>query len=82
MSYTLNLERPMVFSRAQCEVLNMVACLDGEEDCLALKSVLVKFLDQRLQSALDRLYDSGKLSDAKLEDLSRRHLRTDYRNKV
>ena len=82
MSYTMTMERPRAFSRAQCEVVNMMACLDGDEDCLALKSVLVKFLDQRLQGALDRLYDSGKLSDAKLEDLSHLHLRTAYRNKV
>ena len=82
MSYTMTMEPPKGFSPAQYELLNMVACLNGDEDCLALKRVLVEFLDQRLQGALDRLYDSGELSDAKMEEISHCHLRTAYRNKV
>ena len=82
MSYTMTKETPKAFSRAQYEIVNMMSCLDSDADCLALKSVLVKFLDQRLQREMDRLYDIGSLSDGKMEELSHRHLRTPYRHCV
>ena len=82
MSYTKTLEQPRVFNRAQYEIVNMMSCLDGEDDYRALKSVLVKFLDQRLQTEIDRLYDSGVVDEAKMEKLSHRHLRTPYRDLV
>ena len=76
---TMTMEMPRVFNRAQYEVVNMMSCLDSDADCQALKSVLVKFLNQRLQREMDHLYDVGSLSDEKMEDLSHRHLRTHYR---
>ena len=66
------------FTPAQCEVVNLLSCLGDEADLAALKSVLVKFLNARLQGELDRLYDDGTLSDSRMEELAATHLRTPY----
>jgi len=66
------------FTPAQYEVVNLMSCLADESDIAALKSVLVRFLDARLQKALDKLYDDGTLSDSRMEELASAHLRTPY----
>lgn len=63
---------------AQYEVLNAMSCLTMKEDIIALKDVLVQFLNTRLQTELDRLYEQGTLSDEKMKTLSHQHLRTPY----
>ena len=75
---TLVQNRMDCFTPAQCEVVNLMSCLGGEADIVALKLVLVKFLDARIQNEIDKLYDDGTLSDARLEELSSVHLRTPY----
>ena len=45
-----------------------------------LKAVLVEFLNSRIQDELDGLYDSGALSEERMEELSKTHLRTPYRD--
>ena len=66
------------FTPAQYELINMISCLRRDEDVAALKSVLVKFLDSRLQDELDRLYDDGKLTDDCVERFASSHFRTHY----
>ena len=63
---------------AQYEVVNVSSCLHSETDVKALKTLLVRFLNERLQSELDGLYDSHKISDATFSDLKDKHLRTPY----
>lgn len=69
---------PTTFNQAQREVLNTVSCLNTEEDLAALKRVLVQFLDDRLQREIDRLWDDGTLTEAKMEGFASEHLRTPY----
>ena len=71
-------ERPSSFTPAQYEVVNAVSCLKRESDVVALKSLLVGFINERLQGELDRLYEDGTLSDAKMSELAGQHLRTPY----
>ena len=71
-------EWPSSFSPAQYEVVNMVSCLKRESDVVALKSILVGFINERLQDELDRLYEDGTLSDEKMSELAGQHLRTPY----
>ena len=70
------------FNPAQYEIINMMSCLHGDSDYAELKAVLVKFLDARLQNAIDALYQDGQLSGERMEDLSHRHLRTPYEARV
>ena len=67
------------FTPAQYEIVNLMSCLEDESDIAALKSVLVRFLDARIQNELDRLYEDGTLSDSRMKELSSTHLRTPYR---
>ena len=71
-------EKPNSFTPAQYEVVNMMSCLKRESDVVALKSILVSFINERLQGELDRLYEDGTLTDEKMSELASRHLRTPY----
>ena len=71
-------EKPNLFTPAQYEVVNMMSCLKRESDVVALKSILVSFINERLQDELDRLYEDGTLTDEKMSELAGRHLRTPY----
>ena len=71
-------EKPNSFTPAQYEVVNMLSCLKRESDVVALKSILVSFINERLQGELDRLYEDGTLTDEKMSELAGRHLRTPY----
>lgn len=71
-------EKPNSFTPAQYEVVNVLSCLKRESDVVALKSVLVGFINERLQGELDRLYEDGTLADEKMSELAGRHLRTPY----
>ena len=71
-------EKPNLFTPAQYEVVNMMSCLKRESDVVALKSILVSFINERLQGELDRLYEDGTLTDEKMSELAGQHLRTPY----
>ena len=64
---------------AQREVLNVMSCLDRDEDLSELKKLLVTFLNERLQRELDGLWDNGTLDDKALETLRHEHIRTPYK---
>ena len=70
--------KPNLFTPAQYEVVNMMSCLKRESDVVALKSILVSFINERLQGELDRLYEDGTLTDEKMAELAGQHLRTPY----
>lgn len=54
------------FNPAQYELINMMSCLHKDEDLSDLKSVLVQFLNARMQHEIDGLYDNGTPSDEKM----------------
>jgi len=58
---------------AQYEVVNVLSCLRSKTDIAALKALLVRFLNERLQSELDGVPDET------FEELGAQHLRTPYR---
>ena len=66
-------------SPAQYEILNMLSCINQEEDVAALKNVIVQFLNSRLQNEIDRLWENGDLTEEKVAGWSHEHLRTPYR---
>lgn len=66
------------FNSAQRAVLNVVSCLQSEQDLEDLKRILIKFLNDRMQKEMDKLWNSGDWSDKKLEEMKSEHLRTAY----
>lgn len=64
---------------AQYEVLNVLSCIDKEEDVAELKNVIVQFLNTRLQRELDRLWDNGTLTEQNMKAWESEHMRTPYK---
>jgi hypothetical protein len=64
---------------AQYELLNILSCIDKEEDLAELKTVIVQFLNSRLQKEIDRLWDNGTISEEKMAEWSDEHMRTPYK---
>ena len=68
----------MTFNQAQREVLDVISCLQTDQEIAKLKATLVKFMNDRLQVELDKLWDEGVLSDEKLASYRNEHFRTSY----
>ena len=58
----------VVFNPAQREILDVMSCMQTDEDLQALKAVLVQFLNDRLQRELDRLWDNGTIDEKKMDE--------------
>ena len=69
----------VVFNPAQREVLDVMSCMQTDEDLQALKAVLVQFLNDRLQKELDRLWDNGTIDETKMNEWRNTHYRTPYK---
>lgn len=67
------------FNQAQQTVLNVISCLQSEQDLADLKRTLVKFMNDRLQREMDKLWESGEMSNEKLQEMQSEHLRTAYK---
>lgn len=67
------------FNQAQQAVLNVISCLRSEQDLADLKRTLVKFMNERMQREMDKLWDSGAWSNEKLQAMQSEHLRTTYK---
>lgn len=67
------------FNQAQQAVLNVISCLQSEQDLADLKRTLVKFMNDHLQREMDKLWESGEMSNEKLQKMQSEHLRTAYK---
>ena len=66
-------------NQAQQAVLNVISCLQSEQDLADLKRTLVKFMNDRLQRKMDKLWESDEISNEKLQEMQSEHLRTAYK---
>ena len=66
-------------NQAQKAVLNVISCLQSKQDQTDLKRTLVKFMNNRLQREMDKLWESGEMSNEKLQEIQSEHLRTTYK---
>ena len=69
----------VIFNPAQREVLDVMSCMQSDEDLKDLKLVLVQFLNDRLQRELDRLWDNGTINETKMDEWRNTHYRTPYK---
>lgn len=67
-------------SPAQYELLNVLSCVDKDEDIAELKNVIVQFLNTRLQKEIDRLWENGVLNEDEVSSWSDEHMRTPYKS--
>ena len=73
------MEQRLQISPAQYELLNILSCIDKDEDIVELKSVIVQFLNTRLQKEIDRLWNNGTLTEEKVAAWEHEHMRTPYK---
>ena len=66
-------------NQAQQAVLNVISCLQSEQDQADLKRTLIKFMNDRLQRKMDKLWESDEISNEKLQEMQSEHLRTAYK---
>lgn len=62
------------FNPAQRAVLNVISCLQSDQDLEDLKKTLIKFMNERMQREMDKLWDSGTWSNEKLAEMQSEHL--------
>lgn len=60
-------------------MLNVISCLQSEQDLADLKRTLIKFMNERMQREMDKLWESGEMSNEKLQEMQSEHLRTAYK---
>lgn len=65
-------------NQVQIEMLSAMSELKTDEDLLSLKRFLVAFYAQRIDAAMDKLWNDGKWDEQKLQDLKTAHRRTAY----
>ena len=66
-------------NQAQQAVLNVISCLQSEQDLADLKRTLIKFMNDRLQRKMDKLWESDEISNEKMQEMQSEHLRTAYK---
>ena len=66
-------------NQAQQAVLNVISCLQSEQDLADLKRTLIKFMNDHLQRKMDKLWESDEISNEKLQEMQSEHLRTAYK---
>lgn len=72
------MQQQLRINPAQYELLNILSCVDKEEDIAELKSVIVQFLNTRLQKEINRLWDNGTLNEDEVEAWADEHMRIPY----
>ena len=73
------MEQRSQISPAQYELLNILSCINKDEDLVELKTVIVQFLNTRLQKEIDKLWDNGTLTEEKVAAWEHEHMRTPYK---
>ena len=73
------MQQQIKINPAQYELLNVLSCIDKEEDVAELKSIIVQFLNSRLQKEIDSLWDNGTLNKEKVKAWGDEHMRTPYK---
>ena len=73
------MEQQFKITPGQYELLNILSCVNKEDDVAALKSVIVQFLNSRLQIELEKRWEDGTITEEKMTAWSKEHMRTPYK---
>lgn len=68
-----------VFNNAQLEILNLMAYAKSNETLSDLKQAISDFFAQKVENEVNLLWQSGDLSDEKVESFRTLHERTPYK---
>ena len=68
-----------VFNPAQLQLLNMMSFVKTSEALDQLKPVISDFFAQQAQKEINHLWETGELTDDKIESFRQLHERTPYK---
>ncbi len=68
-----------VFNEAQLEMLDMMSFINSPETLSELKQVISDYFAKEAQTEIDRLWETGELTEAKVESFRHLHERTPYK---
>lgn len=66
-------------NKAQLNILRLLGNIKTEEEADELRQVICDFYARKVDEEMDRLWDEGKWSQEKIDEVMREHLRTPYR---
>ena len=68
-----------VLNDAQLELLRMMSVFDTPEAVTDLKQAISNYFAQKAEDEIDKLWENGTLSEAKIESFRSLHERTAYK---
>ncbi len=68
-----------VLNDAQLELLRMMSVFDTPEAVTDLKQAISNYFAQKAEEEIDKLWENGTLSEAKIESFRSLHERTAYK---
>ena len=72
------MEQRTVLNEAQLSVLRLLATMKSVEEVHELKRIISSYYAQKATEEMDQLWDDGKWSEEKNEEILKEHLRTPY----
>lgn len=70
-----------VFNAAQLQILDLMSYVESDETLDEIKDMLSSYFAQKAEKEIDKLWDSGKINNAIIEDWKNEHMRTPYNSK-
>lgn len=70
--------QPTTLNLGQLHVLEMLNRCNTEESLKVLKKVLFDFYSKEVENEAQRLWDAGIISNEKIEEWGKQHMRTPY----
>ncbi len=67
------------FNEAQLHILRVMSHIKSDEELQALKKVISEYYARRVDEEAERLWNEGVLSQDKLDEIRKEHLRTPYK---
>ena len=68
-----------ILNEAQLELLKMVSVFNTPEAVVDLKQAISNYFAQKAEEEIDKLWEDGILTDAKVESFRSLHERTSYK---
>lgn len=69
-----NYQQPTAFNPIQIHLLRMFEMDNSQSGLAELKDVLYKYYSKKMNSSLDKLWESGELDQARLDEINKMDL--------
>ncbi|MCQ2348175.1 MAG: hypothetical protein MJZ65_03195 [Paludibacteraceae bacterium] len=67
---------------AQLDVLHLVKGINNEADYISFRDMLAHYFAEKAQTAIDAMWDNGKINEQVVEQWGNERMRTPYRYAV